>query len=326
MSIHDDLRKRLVDAHEAGACLVGDSPSDERRLRAACARGDVISPFRRVYADPQLWRDLKPTVRELHRLRAVSQLHPDWVFCDVSAALLHGFAVSNALLGRIHIMTDRKCHSRSSRDVARHVIRGDEPTKAEGIRVASIARTAFDCLRTYRFRYSLSIGDSVLRLAKMEREQLVEQLGAMHTSHRGVLRAQDIASLCDARAESGGESIARAVMIEQGYMMPALQVEVPNLFTQGEPYRLDFYWDLGQVRVGGELDGHEKYRNPQMTGGRDVVEVLADERLRESRISATGVRVMRFSHEDVVKVKRFRTILDVFGIPSGFAVPEVACT
>ena len=325
MSIHKDLQKRLSDAHAMGSCLISESRADDRRLRAACVRGDLISPFHHVYADPSVWRSLKPTEREMQRLRAIAKLHPDWVFASVSAALLRGLAVSYSLIGRVHIVTNAQSHSRSSHDIERHIIPDADTDEANGIRVTTLGRTAFDCMRTYGFRESLAICDSVLRQTEKPGEQLAEAFGAFHRANRRKEEAVQIALLGDGRAENGGESIARAVMIEQGFQLPELQVEIPTFDKQGEPYRADFFWQLGDGRqVAGELDGREKYRNPQMTGGRDIVDILADERLRESRISANDIRVMRFSFSDVTHVGRFRQIMGAFGIPDGNPVPAVA--
>ncbi len=324
MAIRADLQQRLTEAQEAGMCLCSTSESDDRRLRAACTRGDLLSPFRHVYVDSAVWNDLKPNVRELFRLRAIATLHPNWVFADVSAALIHGFAVSYSLLGRVHILTAPRSHSRSNKEIKRHLASTVEETKIDGIRVTSATRTAFDCLRTYGFRESLAVGDSVLRICEMTNDQLANAFDAYNRSHVHKTRAIQIAELCNGRAENGGESIARAVMIEQGFQIPSLQVEVPNIANPADPYRVDFFWQLEDTRVAGELDGREKYRNPKMTKGRDVVDVMADERLRESRISATGVRIMRFSYADVINAQKFCMILRTFGIPSGYEVPEVA--
>ena len=81
-------------------------------------------------------------------------------------------------------------------------------------------------------------------------------------------------------------------------------------------YRADFLWTLPDgSQVIGEFDGREKYVNPEMTGGRDVVDVLADERLRESRISACGAPIMRFSYRDVCDRRFFDRLLRTFRIP-----------
>ena len=98
--------------------------------------------------------------------------------------------------------------------------------------------------------------------------------------------------------------------------MPELQAKVADPLEAGRHWRVDYLWKLPDGRrVAGELDGREKYVSPEMTGGRAALDVLADERLRESRISASGIQVMRFSWRDLADARRFASIMDAYGIP-----------
>lgn len=182
----------------------------------------------------------------------------------------------------------------------------------------------FDCLRSNSFRHGLAIADSALRVSGDDVEQFLEEFGRFHKCHAGHWRACEIMRLADARAENGGESIARAVMIEQGFMMPDLQVEVPNPVDPTKKFRVDFYWQLESGNIYGELDGHDKYIDPAMTNGRSTVQVLTAERLRESRISGTGAKIMRFSYNEAVNTPYFCNLLNGFGVPGGYEVPAVA--
>ena len=67
--------------------------------------------------------------------------------------------------------------------------------------------------------------------------------------------------------------------------------------------------------ISGELDGGEKYVNPAMTHGRDVLQVMRDERLRESGMTLAVDRVMRFTFSDVANEARLVALLERFGIP-----------
>ena len=66
--------------------------------------------------------------------------------------------------------------------------------------------------------------------------------------------------------------------------------------------------------MAGELDGRQKYVDPTMTRGRATVDLLADERLRESRLTRVA-RVVRFSFADVCNADYFERLLDSFRIP-----------
>lgn len=324
--IREDLRQRLVEAHVAGTCLVPACDSDARRLRNAAKRGDVVCAVPQAYALPELWQQLGPAQRELHKVRALGALHPDWVFAGPSAAVAWGLYVSYRLLGKTCVATSRQAHTRDADKIARLLIEGDEHTCVGGVRVTSLARTVLDCVRMADFRAGLAIADSGLRVSGMRRDDLVGWLEQLDCHTRGRRRAMCVARLADGLSESGGESTARAVMYEEGLMIPTLQKQVRDPIDALRHYRVDFFWQLPGGNVAGELDGREKYRVPTMTGGRDAVDVLADERLRESRLTGSGdvSKVARFSFADVIKPGRLRHLLTSFGVPAGYEVPWVA--
>ena len=313
--IREDLRQRLIEAHNKGRCLTVTSPSDSRRLRKALKRGDLVSPAKGVYALPEIWDELKPRQREWQKLQTLATLHPDWVFSHTSAAVLHGLYVSNRLLGPVHIAVKRNSWSRSTGSIARHIVEGDKPVRVYNAMTTSLTRTAFDCMRTYDFRNALAIADSTLRFGDITRDGLANTFDSFNHRNEGTWRAAKTVEWADPRSENGGESIARAVMIEEGFRVPA---------DPDDEYRVDFFWALPGGNVAGELDGREKYRNPKMTGGKDVVDVLADERLRESRLTGANTKVLRFSYGQVMKPKEFHHLLLSYGVPDGYPVPDVA--
>ena len=325
-TMRDDLRNRLLEAHERGTCLVAQSSSDARRLDYAFTRGEVLRPASHVYALPELWQSLKPYERELYKMRALAQLHPDWVFASYSAAIAHGMSVSYRRLGTVHLACNRTANTRNRSGVVRHVMRDADAITVNGIRVTSVERTAFDCMCASAFPEALAIADSALRVLGKTSQELAESLGTIWSRVSCKTRAIEIAHLADARAQSGGESIARAVMLREGYMPPDLQHPVDDPVNPYQQYFVDFYWELPGWCVAGELDGHDKYLDPSMTNGRDIVEVLLAERLRESRVSGTGPRIMRFSFANILDTEYFRSLLTAFGIPNDYPVPHVALT
>ena len=324
--IRADLKARLIEAHSQGKCLVPVSPSDAKRLARARKRGDVVSPARRVYALPELWDTLKPVQQEAHKLRALSALNPSWVFAEASAAVLHGLSVPYRLMGTIHLAVPTHVHSGERPGIDHLFIKDDNFTKVGGVPITSLERTAFDCMRNYDFCSSLAIADSSLRHLGATPDTLVNTFEEHHGSHFGKERAIQIAMLANGLSENGGESIARAKMIQCGFLIPALQVWVDDPVDTSTSFRVDFCWDLPNGRVIGELDGREKYTNPAMTGGREAIDILADERLRESRLSGTDAKIMRFSFSDVMDTPKFCHLLNAYGIPSGYDVPWVAAT
>lgn len=145
---------------------------------------------------------------------------------------------------------------------------------------------------------------------------LRERIEAARGRCRGVDHALRTLACADARAESGGESIARAVMIEQGFMLPALQAWVPDPLNPGRWFRVDFLWVRADGRViVGELDGGAKSKDPEMTQGRSREEVLLAERRREALITAYDVSIVRFSYAEAAGVAELVRKLELYGVP-----------
>lgn len=310
-----ELKGLLEGSDKEGTLLVSSRRSVARTLSREVARGRFVSPIRGAFADKTTWESLSAIERHLRCMRTLSNRHPNWVFAGFSAALVHGLSVSYSNLKEVQVASFTHATHAPSRGIRRLVIDGDEPVTIGGIQVTSLARTVYDCLRLTDFRRGLALADSALRVGGLSNDQLLEALNGHSSRIAGHDRALQTARHADPRSESGGESIARAAMIELGYQLPDLQVWIPDKLGEAPPARVDFLWRLPQRTVAGELDGREKYVNPEMTNGRDAVDVLRDERLRESRLSAWNIQVMRFSFKDVCNDARFCKILDSFEIP-----------
>jgi hypothetical protein len=267
-----------------------------------------------IYARLAYWSGLRPEERSLHELRALSEIHPEWVFCHVSAAAAHGLAVSYRLLREVHVATSRQAHCATSGHAVRHCVGEDETVATSGVLATSIERTVFDCARSLPFGEAMAVADSAIARGATSRGRLVAYAQGM-AGYRGVAQARRVAALADGRAESGGESIARAAMIELGFEAPELQAGFRDP-VDGRAYRVDFLWRLPDgSMVAGELDGREKYASPAMAKGRTPLEVLTAERRREARLTALGIRVVRFSFAEVRDARYLRRLLEAYGIP-----------
>lgn len=309
------LEQLIEEAENNSRCIAGTTPRDTARLRRAAAAGKLISPFPRLYARKTYWANLKRREKSLHILKGLQLLHPNWVFAGLSAALVHGLSVVYSMLTPVCVATSYKAHERNLKGVIRITVENDEPTTVNGLKATSLERTLFDCLRILDFPHGLAVADSALRRAGQTRDWLISQMKSMPYGCKGWSHALATAMWADPRAESGGESIARGRMLLLGYELPDLQVEVPNKIEGGFYYG-DFGWKKpnGLLLIG-ELDGRDKYTDPEMTGGKSAVEVMADERLRESRVSAAHATVMRFSFKDMMLDEQFKRILDTYGVP-----------
>ena len=301
-------------------CHVPASDSERRHLSRMAEQGadDVVSPAPGLFAHGERWVALSKTDQHLHIVRALAKKHPTWVFGHFSAAAAYGLSVAWDDLEFVHIVAPAHRKSRSCGRIKRHAAKDEERTCYKGgIPVTSLEKTVFDCLCQLDFKQGLAFADSVLRITGEDRSwlfDLLERYGGKGV--RGIRRARKVAAHADGRSESGGESIARAAMIENGYALPELQVKIGDPLDVGRWYRVDYLWSIpGRGYLIGEFDGREKYDNPAMTGGRDAIEVLADERIRESRLSATGIPVMRICYADTCNNARFIKLLDAYGVP-----------
>lgn len=298
-------------------CITCPDGSLHRNLGRLVSTGELVSPWRGMFAVTEQWNNLKPLEQYRRVVRTLSKRYPSWTFSHFTAAIMHGLEMSYRNLKPLHLAVGPDCRTKSTHKITRHVIGDEEFVLADGVRVTPLKRTALDCLIDLDFRRGLAIADSALRVGGMKRAELIAYIKS-RTDVPGWESALDAAAWADPLAANGGESVARAVMIEQGFALPKLQVAIPNVIEGGEMYYADFLWELADgSRVAGELDGLEKYYDPTMTGGRSVARVMSDERRRESRLGAAGLKVVRFSFAEVEDVTKFSQLLSAYGIPRG---------
>lgn len=313
--ISREVAALLDEAEKDERCLVSRTSRLSRALDARVRSGELICPAPNLYARTSTWKPLGTSEKSIQLLRGLHVLHPDWIFCGPSAAILQGMSVSHRLQDTVHLAVRRASGSRSNNLVRRHALTNLEVTEARGVPVTIPEHTAIDCARWLTFREGLAVADSALRAHGMTREQLAEQLERSRFGCTGVAQARTTVAHADPRSESGGESIARAAMWELGFAIPDLQFEVPNPFSGSGIYRVDFRWLLPDgTELYGEHDGREKYLNPLMNGG-SPLQALRDERKRESRLTITHAAIMRFSPEDVRNTEFFDWLLRTYGVP-----------
>lgn len=316
-AMHPVISELLDQSERGGTCAHASDERLRRSLARARQRGELHSPFPGLYVRKAYWERLDRRARELHVLRCLARLHPHWTYCQASAAIVHGLYVSWPRLERVHLAQTPEQRGHSTKGIQRHLAMSIERHVVDSIPVTPLLQTAADCLRTFDEQDGLAIADSAARQLGLSTEEFVERVAPLVHGRTGSARARAVAVHADARSESGGESIARMVMIGNGFLVPELQREVSNPADPMHPYRVDFYWVLADGRIViGELDGLEKRMNDTMTRGRTQEEISADERLRESRIIAlTGARFMRFNFQDVRHPERLVSLMESFGIP-----------
>lgn len=330
-TLDEHLSIRFASAEAAGSCLV---PLDEterrallRRKRASGSgragnggtRGDrvrVLSPHPGLFARETWWNGLNPLERHIALLRGLHRLHPQWVFAAFSAAALLGLDVSYGLLEKVCIAVKPGSYTKDDGSLRRIVVRTGRTTKIEDMLVTHPLQTLLDCACLADFPNALAMLDSGLRDLKMYDESIKIYVQMNGRGRKGIAKARLAVQHMSGKSANGGESKARAVMIEEGFMLPELQVELADPV---EPWRtsiVDFLWRLPDgTLVAGEHDGREKMENPEMLNGKKTAEAFRDERERESHLTARGLRVLRFTPEQVRRREEFVRLLEAFEIP-----------
>ena len=301
--------------------LRAKTPAELRRYERQVVAGSMVAPMHGMFVDASEWASLSPKEQVSRIVTTLSEIHEGWVFCLFSAAALYGLEIAREQVWPIHRCSHGKTRLSRNRQLTTHHAQDVVSTTVAGVAVTSPLQTVVDCLCALDFGRALAIADSAMRVLGLSQEDMRVEL-ALRGECAGWKIARDAIAYADPLSMNGGESVARAVMIEQGFMIPQLQVQRCDPLNADEVFYVDYLWNLGERGlVAGELDGRDKYMDPAMTNGRDAVDVMRDERLRESRISAECVRVLRFSYRDVMDRERFTKMLDLYGIPRGAARP-----
>lgn len=313
-AVEKNVEAALDEAERRGACCA----PDDRLLREAMrARADaIVEPVRGLFFRAAAWERLEPPERALHLMRALAPTHPGWRFCGASAAVAYGLPVTWDLLANVFVAAPSGASYRSCPGIVRRHLADDAVQMVGGLPLVRFWRTVFDCLAGFETPDALAIADAALRAGSMSPRGLVEFLRAEFRGHRGVRRAARVATLADARAESGGESIARATMCALGFALPELQVWIEDPVEPGMWFRVDFLWLCadGSIIIG-ELDGRQKTTRPELMGGRDALRVMQDERLREAHLTALHPAIARFSYDDARDPARLGPLLARYDVP-----------
>lgn len=300
----------------AGICVHPTRLADRRRLARRARSGSYTRVARGYYAPTDTWSCLDEVDRARNLALAVAKEHPTWVFSLFTAAALYGLEIGRDKAFPLHAQTTRGSSARNDATLTHHQPNCDSPTQLGEVLVTPPAQTVVDCLLMLDFPRALAIADSALRVLGLAKKELLSEL-ALRPEGRHRFIAENAVKHANPLAANGGESVARALMIEQGFMIPELQAEMVDPLDPSRKYYVDFRWRLSTGDVVGELDGKDKYVLPEMVGERDTLEVVLDERHRESRLTVPGVKVLRFSFRDVMDVGRFVSLLELYGIPRG---------
>lgn len=282
-------------------------------LRRAIRTGSLVRVRYGAYVPAETWSTADAAERHRLRVRAAARRLSAPVFGHESAAAVWRLPLLGAWPADVHVLVLAACGTPTSPGVRRHrVTDPPESRRVGGVAVTTVARTVVDLARTGSFARGLVLADDALRRYGVGEDDLSREV-ATASGGRGVRAARRVLDEADAAAESPGESLSRARMIELGLPRPALQREVRD--HDGFAGRVDFLWE--RQGVVGEFDGRLKYR-AGATGDRAAAEdrVWAEKR-REDRIRATGLRVVRWTWRDALDPARLARVLAPAGIRPG---------
>ncbi len=313
--VEQRIENLLLESEKAGLLA---APSTQALRHAFDRRlgGTLCSPFRGLYARTCFWNALDPRVQTITLAATLHTINPDWVFGAFTAAAVYGLEVPFRHLNRICLITGRQGYSGSRRGI--RCIRMDHPDPRiiRGIPVTRLHQTLLESMCRATFPECLALLDSALRIHGITLAYFNDFVAINGTRRHGIKAVRRAIHYADARSENGGESIARGIMIEEGFATPELQVTFRDPIERWRSYRVDFLWELPDGRrVAGELDGRAKTSDPALMRGRDLSQIELEERRRESRLTALGLQVARFSPRDVALRAPLCRLLEAYGIP-----------
>ena len=286
----------------------------DKNLRRACGRlvksGKLVMPYQGMFAEKARWDELEMRQQAKCIIKSLAAAHTSWIFYCHSAAVVYGLEVSASKLRHVHVVGTREPCGIVYFHNTKHV----EAELVDGVLVTTLERTVCDCVRSNGFRYGLATVDSALRAFQLDPDEFRARLETVCKAVNNGQFVLDVFDYGDGRSENGGESYARAVMIENGVQLPNLQVELYDEVDK-KTYRIDYGWQLKKGYVAGELDGAEKYKSIAKDRGMSVVDVIREERRRESRCRNKGMLFARFTFAQAVAGRPLLSILDACGVP-----------
>ncbi|OZG63420.1 CTP synthase (UTP-ammonia lyase) [Bifidobacterium lemurum] len=300
------MNELFADAEKAGRCVVGEDDTTRAKLRRRVKSGEAVCPYRTLYARAEYWNGLNAVEKTQHVVASLARRHTQWVFAGLSAAAMLGIDHSWSLHddGAVTIATQGSCHSVKGYRKLRRIYMPSIPTqevlyRGQKIHVTTVARTLVDCGLSMPFMFALALFDSAFRRQLVTEDEIVAVCDGKKDACGPVFRLLHYA---DPLSENGGESLCRAVIIEEGFAIPELQhvfVDPDNPINQ---YRVDYVWHCPDGRIVVlEYDGVRKYVDGSMTRDRTVAELVSNERSREMGLRRAGVHeIVRVFHHEVV--------------------------
>jgi hypothetical protein len=267
---------------------------DPARLRAPARdveRGLRVRVRRGVYVDAAEYAALASGERHVVNLRALDAVSRDRpVFSHWSALVLHGLPFLVDRTSQVHTSVADPGR-RGVVGVHAHLfeVADQDLVQRHGLLCTSLARTVVDVAGIAAFDEGVVVADAALHGGRAGGHEGLATALERARPRRAEPRISRVIGFADGASESPGESLSRVTMHRLRVPPPVLQHRLFD--SDGLAARLDFWFP--KVRVAGEMDGRQKYLDAAMNGG-DPARVVYEEKLREDRVRALGVRVVRW--------------------------------
>ncbi|AZZ56080.1 hypothetical protein [Rathayibacter iranicus] len=287
--------------------------SDARRLRPDRSKGRHRRLAPGVFVEARAFGELPDRDQHLLKARAIVRTRgEEAVLALHSAAAVWGLPLLSRSPPQVHLLGAPGVADGVDTIRHRERIRDGDVVEHDGHLVTSLERTVLDLARLASREDAISAIDHSLRkpLGGLAQGDLLERIEDFR-GYRGVKQARQLIALGDGAAESTGESVSRLRMSDCGVPTPVLQSTFRD--HRGFVGRVDFDWP-GCEAVG-EFDGLGKYRDPRLLAGADPADAVIREKLREDRLRALGLRVIRWTFADLHGLHTLCALLGSAGLP-----------
>lgn len=279
-----------------------------RQLSFRAASGELVRVRRGRYLPAKVWESLAPWEKYRMRIQAVDELaRSSPIFARESAAQILGLPVIGIPRDVQTVIPSTAKGGQSSNGIRRLPAPELDPPpwEVDGLRVTQPHITARDLAVRLPLRRSLAAMDKVVSGKVLPNSPLnvpltftvaaIEEAIGFLPSAAQRRRALRVLGVANGLSQSPGESVSRAIMIENQFPPPALQV--PLYDSAGLIGYPDFLWE--ELKIIGEFDGYEKYSAQGFLQGKTPSDVVVREKRREDRLRAIGYTVIRWVWEDI---------------------------
>lgn len=268
-------------------------------IRALLTSGRLHKIRHGAYVESAVWNQAQGEPLRLRRLIVSAVMiglrGPAYAYGEI-AAELHGLPIQGSSPASLVIVRPQGHDLRSANTRLKVRNRFDDVqiigrdlndegvVRLQGIPSIGLASAALTSAAVFRREYAVGVFDAALAQGVTPDE--ITMSASRWQAGRGTTAASRLVELARSGAESILESVSRVRLMDRGVPEPVLQHSFSD--DRGFVGRVDMWWPA--FGVVGEADGLGKYS--------DIRDVRA-EKVREDRLRALGLSVVRWTWEDI---------------------------